>query len=154
MIFRERKEMMREATHCDLECEEQGGNSEYHTLTKSEVETMKFRFEFPVQNLCKYHYLDQFKFYSVRNDFQKCSDPCLRHKKLIKTALRPITLELAQKVDKFTEHRVIPGQNLCTNCVKHLNEMIDSNEDTSYNNNSTQELSDVEFESPPFDAQM
>ena len=137
---------------CDLQCDKQWGISKSHTITKDEVQIMKFRVESEVQNLCEHHYRDHFTLYQIRKSNQKCSDPCLRHRKVVKVNISEISLEFAQKVKDFSEHRVIPGQKLCKHCISYLTELTNSNEemgcqDKEYAN--TQQLSGCEFDSPP-----
>jgi hypothetical protein len=125
---------------CDLQCESRG--TSFHTLNPEEIETLKFRFDFPVKVLCPEHYRQQFSLYPMRQN--KCSDPCLRHSKPAKWRLCEITLDLANKVKESTEHRVIPGQKLCYPCVAHLKELITTNDDPPGHDDSPA----VEFDSP------
>ena len=113
-----------ERNKCDLRCENKG--DAYHTLSPDEVEILKVRVDFPVKVLCPDHYRQQFSMYSVGQ--KKCSDPCLRHSKPAKWRLSDISLDLANKVRNLTEHRVIPGQKLCSPCIAHLNELLQTSE--------------------------
>ena len=154
-----------ERNKCDLNCDKKGEHGKYHTLNFDQAETMKFRFNFPVQTLCHEHYELQFTLYP--HSQTKCSDPCLRHIRPAKVRLVAISLDLAKQVKQFTEHRVIPGKTLCRTCVAHLQEVISSNEDVAeveveqYNNGernkdtvATEELDLPEFDSPEFDSPM
>ena len=142
---------------CDLQCDKHGEISKSHTLTKDEVEIMKFGVEFEVQNLCEDHYRDQFTFYQIRKSNNNCSDPCLRHSKVVKVNLSEVSLEFARKVKEFSEHRVIPGQKLCKHCISYLTELITSNKEMRCQDDEfadTQQLSGSEFDSLPFDSPM
>ena len=108
---------------CSLQCEE-CVSSDTISLSQVEIETLEFRFSFPVLSLCKKHYDDQFKRYIGWQ--YKCCDPRGGHSKAIKSDLRTISLCFAQDISKFTEYRVIPGQKLCKRCQSFLSYMVDS----------------------------
>ena len=145
-----------ESKKCDLECDNIEGS--LNILTNDECEIMKFRFDFPVHILCDPHYKDQFQLYSYRNMYNKCSDPCLRHKSKVISNLREITLDLACKTKKFSEYRIIPGQKLCKKCLFYLNEVITSNEDFQHQEDDdyerTQHNPAPEFDTQPLDSSM
>ena len=111
--------------NCDLPCERQGELDKNHTLSVSEINILKFRYDFPVQTLCPDHYNDQFSKYPAWH--KKCSDPCMRHKKPNTYRLSKISLDLALEVKSITEYRIIPGQKLCQHCLYHLREVISTN---------------------------
>ncbi len=46
-----------------------------------------------------------------------CCDPLKCHKKPVKTSLRVVSKELAAET---TSGSLVPGQKICTNCVKKL----------------------------------
>ena len=130
---------------CDLQCANRG--TLCHTLNPEQIETLKFRFDFPVKVLCDEHYRFQFTLYPMKQN--KCSDPCLRHSKPAKWRLCEITLDLTNKVKASTEHRVITGQKLCYPCVAHLQELITTHNDPP-DDDVTNNLDNpaVEFDSP------
>ena len=101
---------------CDMPCENSEGN--IHKLSVNECEILKFRFYFPITALCNEHYKDHFSRYP--GWYKRCSDPNKRHKKVVKSNLKEISLETAQKVKQFTEFCVIPGQKLCKYCEKFV----------------------------------
>ena len=109
------------ASHkCDLPCD--NINNENHQLTMDETEILEYSFGFPIRFLCHQHYLDQFSRYNGWH--RKCSDPCSRHKKVVKTKLSEISLAVARSVKAHTEFNVVPGQSLCQKCDQYLTEVI------------------------------
>ena len=111
-----------EAAVCGLPCDSY--NDSCVKLSKDEVDTLQFRFGFPVKYLCHGHYEDQFSRYKGWHS-RKCSDPCNRHKRVMKCHLREVSLELAKHVLQKTEFRVIPGKSICINCESYLHQMIE-----------------------------
>lgn len=111
-----------EATACGLQCD--SNPSTTIKLSKAESETLQFRVGFRVEFLCQAHYDDQFSRYKGWHG-RKCSDPCKRHKRVMKSNLREVSLCLAKKVKKKSEYLVIPGQSICLKCENFLVEIID-----------------------------
>ena len=98
---------------CDMPCENSEGN--IYKLSINKCEILKFRFDFLIAALCNQHYKDQFSRYP--GWYKRCSDPNKRHKKVVKSNLKEISLETSQKVKQFTEFCVIPDSS-CVNIVK------------------------------------
>ena len=131
-----------------------GRGGEYKTLNTDEVDTLKFRFEFPVKSLCEDHFHQQFVLFPLKQ--KKCCDPCLRHSKPVKLRLSEISLELAHEVNKSTEHRVSPGEKLCRTCTAYLSELISSYEESvvdkmQQQDNKHDDSAATEYDSPGFD---
>ena len=124
-VFPDYIKKMEAVPKCDLPCDSE--ESEFHNLRFDEREILSYRFSFPVRSLCPKHYKDQFIKYQGWHN-KKCSDPCMRHKGLVKTNLKNITLSMARKVKMYTEYRVIPGKSLCLKCNYFLMEIISENE--------------------------
>ena len=142
-----------EGNKCDLLCDRQGEQSTFHNLNTGEIDILRFRFDFPVQTLCQHHFHHHFTLYPLGQ--KKCSDPCVRHSKPVKLRLSEISVDLANKVEKLTEHRVIPGQKICRPCAAHLSDVISSNEEAAVENAPTTDVVDDQvFDTPEFDSPM
>lgn len=67
-------------------------------------------------SICLHHqkvYLDKFE-----DQYKTCFDPFQRHKVMVKTTLRPVTIEMVHLLKKITKQHVIPGWKICFKCFK------------------------------------
>lgn len=76
----------------------------------------------PVGFICPYHkirFLDQYFSFGT-----KCSNPFNKHKIMIKTSLREVTIEICEHLYEVKNLIVAPGNEVCTNCLKSITDEI------------------------------
>ena len=76
--------------------------------------------------VCQHHYEGYITKYEKYHHFV-CCDPLHQHSsKSVKNQLRTVNIDLARDIHSLLNISVIPGQKLCCNCCKTINESLNS----------------------------